>query len=185
MLPSLPSYRRFAEATIQRINKARKRKSSDRPARMLFNVVLLAGLWGIPLYGRWMILTAMNPTQALTEAILGKWRIGKEGSWSFFEFTPKQLRLVGKKGEMIESADYDIAGDVLMLFAFKLQPGDHDLEIGQQCYQISIRGDQLTVTPSNAGFTPIDRHDWPECRLRGLLPRRQGETREFQRADNR
>jgi hypothetical protein len=152
---------------------------------MLFNVVLLAGLWGIPLYGRWMILPGVNPTQALAEAMLGKWQIGKEGSRSFFEFTPKQLRLVGKKGETIESADYDIAGDVLMLSGFKLQPGDRDLEIGHQCYRISIRGDQFTVTPSDAGFMPIHRHDWPECRLRELLPRSQGQTREFQRADNR
>jgi hypothetical protein len=183
MFPSLPDYRRIAEATIQRIRKDRKR-TTDRPARMLFNVLLLTGLWGVPLYARWMILSDMNVAQVLSEDILGKWLIGEKGARGFLEFTPKrQLRLIQNNGVMIESADFEIVGGALWVSNFKSQPGGHLLPTDHQCYQISIRDDQLIVKPATSGFTHVPVDSWEEGRLRMVLPPWQGVIRQFQRAD--
>jgi hypothetical protein len=185
MLPSLPDYRRFAEATIRRIRKDRKRRT-DRPARMLFNVLLLAGLWGIPLYGRWLMLSDTDITQDLPEAVLGRWLIGEKGERGVLEFTPrKQLRLIRNNGVMIESADYEIVGDALWLSNFKSR-SDHLLPVDHQRYQISIRDDRLIVKPATSGFTHIPEHaaDEGPSWLRMELPPWQGVNRQFQRADN-
>ncbi len=185
MFPSLPNYRRFAEATIQRIDKARKRKSSGRPARMLFNVVLLAGLWGLPLYGRWMILSGMNTTQCLPEAVLGRWLIGEKGERGVLEFTPKkQLRLIRNRA-IIESADYEIIGDSLWVSDFKSQSRDHLLPVDQQRYEISIYDNRLIVKPATTGFTRIPENSALEgSGLRLVLPPMHGVISQFQRANN-
>ncbi len=185
MLPSLPSYRRFAEATIQRINKARKRKSSDRPVRMLFNVVLLAGLWGLPLYSRWLILPDKNIIQDLPEAVLGRWLIGEKGERGVLEFTPKkQLRLI-RNGAIIESAEYEIIGDSLWVSDFKSQSRDHLLPVDQQRYEISVYDNRLIVKPATSGFTHIPENSALEgSGLRLVLPPWQIVISQFQRADN-
>jgi hypothetical protein len=184
MYDSIPDYRRFAESAMQRVRKNHQRTSSDRLARLLFNVVLLAGLWGVPLYARWLVMSSMNVTQGLSEIILGRWQIVESGN-GFLEFTPKmQVRLVGRNGIVIESADYQIAGEALMVFGFKLQPGNRDLEMEQQqCYRISIRGDQLTIASSDRGFTAIPRHG-SDSHLRRVLPHWVGAIFHFQRADD-
>jgi hypothetical protein len=195
MLSSLPDYRRFAEADFQWPRKENDRKTSDRFERMFFNVVLLAALWGGPMYARWMILSDMNITDNITqvplevvlgdlpEAVLGEWRFGAE---SFLEFTPNhQLELIGSRG-IIESADYQIVGDVLKISGFKRQPDNLDLAIVEQCYRISIRGGTLIITPSDSGFTPFDRHTPSEGYLRSVvLPPFYGAIIQYQRAEDR
>jgi hypothetical protein len=186
MFPSLPNYRRFAETTIQRIRKNRKRKT-DRPARMLFNVLLLAGLWGVPLYARWMILSDLNVIQVLSEEVLGKWEMDNKGHKRILEFTLKQLRLIQNKA-ITESADYQIVGDALWVSSFKSQPGDHPLPVNQQRYQISIRDHRLIIKPATTGFTRIPENaawEGPSQLRIIVLPPWQGAISQFQRADNR
>jgi hypothetical protein len=74
MFSSLPDYRRFAEADLQRLRKDHKRNPSNRLGGMMFNLVLLAGLWGVPLYARWFVLSNITSTHPLPEAVLGEWR---------------------------------------------------------------------------------------------------------------
>ena len=41
--------------------------------RMLLNLLLLSGLWGMPLYARWLVLADQAMDQPLSEAVVGKW----------------------------------------------------------------------------------------------------------------
>lgn len=184
MFSSLPDYRRFAHTALQRLNNAPERKPSNRFCGMLLNLVLLAGLWGLPLYARWMILTERDSTKSLAEAIIGKWRCSET---SYLEFTPDHHLRLFRNDSIIESADYQLVGHVLQVFRFKLQPGDQELEINQQCYRFSIRGDRLNVTSADIGFTPVISIDRPRDRsggshMRQVLPRWHGAILHFQRA---
>lgn len=182
MFSSLPDYPRSAETVLQPPREGNEGKAADRIGRMLFRLAILAGLWGVVLYARWMIVSDMIPAQNLPEAVLGKWQSDRMDGRSFIEFTPNhQLRLVGN-GTTIESADYEIVGGELMIWRFQHPPGDRDLELGQQCYQISVRGNQLAVTVSDRGITPIPEHtQFEPSSLRLLLPFWQGYTVQFQR----
>jgi hypothetical protein len=180
---SLPDYRRFSDAALERIRQDDGRKTFDRLAAMLFNLAILAGLWGAPLYARWMVLSDMHETKSLSEVVLGRWRVGDT---SLLEFTlDQQIRLFWH-GALIETADYRIIGDMLEISNFKLQPGDHELELNQQYYQIALRTGQLIVTPSTSGFTPVPEHaQWEESRLRLILPHFHGASVQFLRENRR
>jgi hypothetical protein len=179
---SMPDYRRRFATALQRIRKDDDSQISNRIVRALSHILILAVLWGVPLYGRWMLLSARSAGPSLSAAVIGKW--GSERS--FLEFTPDhQIRLFDD-AELIETASYEIAGDVLQISDFKLQPGDEELPLNQQCYRISIVGDQLTITPSTLpgfGFTPVpDNAAWEVSRLRRWLPGSHGTSRTLGRS---
>jgi len=181
MIFSLPSYRRLSEADLERFRNAGDQQSSIRVARALFNILLLAGLWGAPLYARWCVLSDMKETPSLSEAVLGQWRYGDK---SLLEFTSDQQIRLSQDGMMIETASYRIVGDVLEIYDFKLQLGHHDLEINQQRYQISILDENLIVRPSAIGFTPVPEHtQWERSGLRMVLPQFHGASVQFRRRD--
>jgi hypothetical protein len=178
---SLPDYRRFSDAALERLREGRS--PADRFAGMLFNLAILAGLWGAPLYARWVILSDIQETKGLPEAVLGRWLVGDK---SLLEFTPDQQIRLFRDDALIETADYRIIGDTLQISNFKLQPGDHELELNQQRYQISLRAGQLIVTPSTSGFTPVPEHaQWEEGRLRLILPHFHGDSVRFLRENRR
>lgn len=181
---SLPDYRRFAEAALQRLRKDHTRKTSNRWERMLLNVVLVAGLWGGVLYARWLIPSDVNPAQNLPVALFGKWQSEWLGDRGFLEFTPNHQLLLVRNGKMIESADYQIVGDVLMISGFTDQPSGRDLELQSQCYRISIHGSQLTINAADIGFTRVPEHlQFEKSGLRTVLPFWQGHIVHYQRAE--
>ncbi len=186
MFSSLPDYRRFAESSLRRLRKDQKRTTSGRLGRIVFNLVLLAGLWGLPLYARWMVVSEMNATLPLSSSLLeGEWR-GDDGSVLLFA-PSKELRLI-EKGTMIESADYRIVDDELEIGGFMRQPGDRFLPVVVQRYQVrfTIRGDRMIIVPAKKGFTPIPEKASEEgSRLRLVLPPFRGISVVFHRADER
>lgn len=184
MFSSLPDYRRFAEATLQRLRMDPKQKTSDRLGGMVINIVLLAGLWGVPLYARWLILSDVNSTQPLSEAVLGKWR---RDDRDILEFTRRgELHLI-RNEVMVESADYRIEGDILEVSGFTEQPDDRPLPVVQQRYQIAIRGARLIIKPAPSGvnWVPDRRHAEGGNSLLFVLPPWSGVTAHFQRMDDR
>lgn len=179
MIFSLPSYRRLSDLDLARLRLDDERNPSWRAGRMLLNLLLLSGLWGMPLYARWLVLADQARDQPFSEAVLGKWWLGDR---AILEFTPnRHLRLCGEKG-LIETAEYQIVNDTLWVDDFKRQPGDVALLVKAQCFQITIRDNQLIVRPAKFGFTPIPRHGWEDSVLRRLLPEMERETRQFHRS---
>ena len=120
MFSSLPDYRRFADAALKRFRKDNKREPSNRLGRMMLNLVLLAGLWGLPLYARWIVLADRNSTNStsenitkttpetkinISEAIVGKWR-PVDGSHFSITFTRDGKFVVSWKETIVETAHY-------------------------------------------------------------------------------
>jgi hypothetical protein len=198
MFSSLPDYRHFADSALQRLGNDPERKPSTRFGGMVLNLVLLAGLWGLPLYARRIVLSDRNGSESthesttkttpesrvnLSEDIIGKWQ---SAGANYLEFTANQQLQLIQNEELIETADYRIVGEVLEVSSFKLQPGDRDLEINQQKYRISIHGDQLALKAADKGFTPIaEKMQWEKSNLRKVLPPWHGPIIRFERADNR
>lgn len=193
MFSSLPDYCRLAESVLPRLRKDSEQRTPNRLRRMALNLVLLAGLWGLPLYARWMVLADRNPPQEMSDSlsqhpsedILGKWR--KDESNSILEFSRKgELRLIGQQ-EVVESADYRIVGDELEVSGFRQQPDDRLLTVNQQRYQIITRGDRLLIKPAPAGFTsvPLDRSHAADGSLRYVLPPWSGQSSKFHRVKDR
>jgi hypothetical protein len=183
MFSSLPDYRRFAEADLQRLRKDHKRNPSNRLGGMMFNLVLLAGLWGVPLYARWFVLSNINPTQPLSEAVVGEWR--RDEKWTLSFTRTEELQLIEEES-IFETAHYQILGDKLLVSGFTRQPDNRLLPVESQCYQISVRGHRLSVEPASIGFTSIPEKgagggSW----LRKVLPAFHGSTVEYHRADDR
>lgn len=183
MFSSLPDYRRFAESALPRLRKDHERETSNRIGGMAFNIILLAGLWGVPLYARWMILSDRNPTQNLSTEVLGKWR--KDDS-HILEFTRRGelLLILIRNKVVVESADYRIAGDVLEVSGFTQQPENRLLPVNQQRYQLFLRGDRLLIKPATTGFTSIPERASEGSGLRLVLPPWSGVTVQFQRVDD-
>jgi hypothetical protein len=177
MIFSLPSYRRLSETDLACLRKDDAQQTSTRAARVFFNLLLLVGLWGAPLYARWVVLAD------LPKAVLGKWQHGEK---NVLEFTPNyQVRLL-RDGDAIETAKYRFAGDVLVLSDFRRQPGDRPLPVDQQGYSISLHGDRLTITPAADWFTPVPDNAAREgSSLRLLLPAFHGASVQFRRANDR
>jgi hypothetical protein len=150
MFPSLPDYRRFAEATIRRTRKDRRRKT-DRPARMLFNVLLLAGLWGVPLYARWVILADIGTPKHAHGTIVGTWR-ATDGSHFLITFTADgQFKLLWQD-TIIETARYwfnDGNQNEILVSDFREQPGDRLVSNEEMWwFRASVEGAKLSITHS-------------------------------------
>lgn len=177
MIFSLPSYRRLSDMDLARLRRDDERNPSRRAMRMLLNLLLLSGLWGMPLYARWLVVADQARGQPLSEAVLGKWWRDEE---VFLEFTPdRHLRLCREEG-LIESAEYQIVGDMLWVSDFRRRDL---LAVEPQCFRISLRGNQLILTPAKDGFTARGRDD--RSSLRTVLPAWEGATVQFQRGKSR
>jgi hypothetical protein len=137
---SLPDYRRFSDAALQRLRE--ERSTADRFAGVLFNLTILAGLWGAPLYARWMILS---------ESILGTWRT-LDGSQFRITFTEDGRFILGWKGIPVETADYrfDNQGKSrVVLSHFRAQFSDVKHSLGQECwFDISLTENALYLRRS-------------------------------------
>jgi hypothetical protein len=194
MIFSLPSYRRLSEADLARLRRDDERYPFNRVVRMLLNLLLLSGLWGMPLYARWIVLPDIVgvETKNLPKAILGEWWSDRKfGEWwnehkAVVELTAAQQVRLFWEGALIETADYRIVENVLEVSDFRSQPVDHRLLVNPQRFQISIHGNQLILTPASFGFTPIPENAvWEGSSLRLVLPTWQGWSVTFWRRDNR
>lgn len=168
MFSSLPDYRRFAETTIRRIRKDRKRMT-DRPAVMMFNVLLLAGLWGVPLYARWLILANNDRSEHVPETIVGKWRT-TDGSHFSITFTADGHFELSWKEAIIETARYwfrDKNQHEAMIADFREQPGDRVVEGEEKWwFRVIIERNKLSTTFSISHREQVRKqtiwHRYPE-----------------------
>ncbi len=159
MFSSLPDYRRFAEATIRCIRKDQKRGNFDRPARMMFNVLLLAGLWGVPLYARWVILADIDkdfsiplrepdPAQG---TIVGKWR-ATDGTHFLITFTKDGQFILSWKETILQTARYwffEENEEEIVIDDFREQPGDRLIEGNEKWWiRATVKGENLSTTLS-------------------------------------
>ena len=189
---SLPNYRRLSDADLDRLRRDNDRNSSSSVARILFNLLLLAGLWGVPLYARWMLLADVIGAESLPKAILGEWWDDRHhGEWwnadkAVLEFTTdQQIRLFWGKA-LIETANYRIVGNTLEVSNFIHHPDGRHLTVNSQHYQITIYGNRLNVSPSTTGFTPVPENAAEEWSgLRSVLPTSRGAFVRFWRRDKR
>ena len=178
MIFSVPRYHRLSEDDLARLDKDDPRNPTRRLQSALLNILLLAGLWGLPFYGRSAVLFTMNE-KMLREEILGKWLTSGGG---LLEFTPNHRVRLSYDKKVVESASYwFVGGDIVEIGGFRHQPEDRDLEVEPQWYQISIQDGQfLTIRPSTNGFTPVNTR-WERSRLRLVLPMLHGASRQFRR----
>jgi len=159
MFHSIPDYRRFKEDAVQRVRKDRQRTSPDRLGRMLFNVMLLAGLWGVPLYARWVILADIDkqiakPEQPPEEAqgtIVGKWR-ATDGTHYSITFTKDEQFILSWKETILETAHYwffEEDEEEIVIDAFHEQPGDR-LIVGDEkwWFRATVKGEKLSTSPT-------------------------------------
>jgi hypothetical protein len=179
MIFSLPNYRRLSEEDLARLNKDDPRSPSRRLQKAVLNILLLAGLWGLPFYGRSAVLSAMNE-KMLREEILGKWLTSGGG---LLEFTPNRRVRLSYGKRVVESAYYSfVGGDIVEIDGFRQQPEDRYLVVEPQWYQIPIQGGQLlTVTPSTYGFRPSLNAAVERSSLCRVLPTSHGDSRQFRR----
>ena len=82
----------------------------------------------------------------------------------------------------METADYRIFGDMLEVSEFTRH---RRLSVNPQHYRITIRGDQLTITPSRTGFTPIAERSGEGSALRWVLPPFSDRSVHFRRQNKR
>ena len=126
MIFSLPSYRRFAEASMKHLRKDDGRATSDRLGAMLFNIALLASLWGVSLYARCLVLSNVNNRARAFEHFVGTWRT-TDGSHFQITFTRHGQFVLSWKGTIVETADYwfnDGNQNEVVISDFFEQPGN-------------------------------------------------------------
>jgi hypothetical protein len=105
MIFSVPRYRRLSEDDLARLNKDDPRNPTRRLQSALLNILLLAGLWGVPLYGRSVVLSAMNEPKSALEAVVGKWR-PTNGSHFQIAFTSEGQFVLSWKETVVATARY-------------------------------------------------------------------------------
>jgi hypothetical protein len=73
-----------------------------------------------------------------------------------------------------------------MTHFFRTLLGDDPLPVNPQCFQITIRGARLQITPATIGFTPVPENTaWERSALRGVLPAWHGKSVTFWRRHKR
>ena len=153
MFSSMPDYRRFAEAALQRLRKDPTRKTCNRWERMLLNVVLVTGLWGVPLYARWVVLSDIDRPEDVAEGIVGKWR-ATDGSHFSIAFTAEGQFVLSWKETIVETARYwfnDGKQDEIVLADFREPPDERPIEEeGMWWFQVFLEGKKLSITHSHS-----------------------------------
>jgi len=164
MVFSLPSYRRLSEADLHRLRNDSAQRTSARIARILFNILLLVGLWGLPLYLRSFVSSkpsgTIDPHEAIDpEAIIGRWR-SADGSGAVLEFTRDGALRLSREGIVKLTAHYRFneRGDIVF---YDINPPlviDHQEEPGAQCrYTLRFTGDGFSVTDRGWEFDAMWR----------------------------
>jgi hypothetical protein len=148
MIFSLPSYRRFAETSINRLRKDDGHATPDRLGAILFNIVLLAGLWGIPFYARWLVQSNVNSRSRAFESFVGTWRT-TAGSPFQITFTRDGQFVLSWKGTVIETASYWFhegnLNEVVMSDFFE-QPGNRAIGNAMCWFHASATREKLSTT---------------------------------------
>lgn len=148
MIFSLPSYRRFAEASIYRLRKDDGRVTPDRLGAIFFNIVLLTGLWGIPLYARWLVQSNVNSRSRAFESIVGTWRT-TAGSPFQITFTRDGQFGLSWKGTVIETASYWFhEGNLneVVMSDFCEQPGNRAIRNAMCWFHASATKEKLSTS---------------------------------------
>jgi hypothetical protein len=148
MIFSLPSYRRLSEADLQRLRKDGERRTSTRGARILFNILLLVGLWGLPYYLRSLVASSPSGTIDPREAIIGKWQDVNDSGY-VLEFTRDGGFHRSRSGIVKQTAHYRFneRGDVVIYDRKPPLVIDHREEVDAQCrYTVLFTRGGLSVT---------------------------------------
>jgi len=155
MIFSLPNYRRLSEADLARLRKDDKRTVSRYVANTLFNLLLLAALWGLPYYFCSLVLSReSNSTKSREsnstnprEAIIGVWWPVDRGA---IEFTRDGKFRLWQGGIVTLTAHYgfDHHGDIVL---YNLNPPaviDHkEAADAQFRFTVTFTGDDtVTIT---------------------------------------
>jgi hypothetical protein len=151
MIFSLPNYRHLSEAALERLRKDDGRQSSGRATGILFNVLLVAGLWGVPLYGRWVVLSHRTGPMDLREAILGKWRATEDSRFTI-TFTEDGRFVLMCKNMIFATARYRIGEqekDEVKLDRFPKPGGEGPIPQEERCwFRAAVTEGALHITPS-------------------------------------
>ncbi len=145
---SLPDYRRFSDAALKRLSE--ERSTADRLAGMLFNLAILAGLWGAPLYARCVILSDLQSPKDFSNTIRGTWRT-TNGSHFVITFTEQGEFLVSWKGRLVDSTRFwfdEKNANVVLLGILGEQIRDHKGVLVNCGFQEAVKGDRLFVKRS-------------------------------------
>lgn len=145
---SLPDYRRFSDAALERLRDGRS--TVDRIAGMLFNLAILAGLWGAPLYARCMILSDVQAPKDFSESLRGTWRT-TDGSHFVITFTEQGEFRVSWKGRLIDSSRFwfdERSANVVLLGLLGEQIRDHKGVFVNCGFWGTVKGDRLFVKRS-------------------------------------
>lgn len=152
MFSSLPDYRRFGETVLQRMHKDPKQPSSNRLVERTFNILLLAALWGVPLYARWVVVPYIHRPKIespSSPSIVGKWKTTKFGNHFSVTFTEDGQFVVSWKDTVLETARYSFADDnqhILVLENFRKQPGDLPFADKPRCeLSVSVESKKLST----------------------------------------
>jgi hypothetical protein len=168
MVFSLPSYRRLSDADLHRLRNNSEQQTSTRLTRILFNILLLVGLWGLPLYLRSFVSSKPFDTIDPHEAIIGRWQDVDHSSY-VLEFTRDGAFHLSRDGIVKRTAHYRFneRGDVVL---YEIKPPliiDHHEGADAQCrYRFRFTRDGLSVTDQGWEFEEIWRG--PEPRPAGL-----------------
>jgi hypothetical protein len=152
MIFSVPRYRRLSEEDLARLDKDDPRSPSRRLQSALLNVLLLTGLWGLPFYGRSVVLSAMDEPKRETGTIIGKWRT-TDGSHFQIAFNRDGQLMLSWKGAVVATARYSFQmGDenVIALSDFRkldVQIDEGAIEEGgMRWFGVSWKNGKLSTT---------------------------------------
>jgi hypothetical protein len=153
MIFSVPGYRRLSEEDLARLRKDDPRNPARRLQAAFFNILLLAGLWGLPLYGRSVVLSAMDERKSAPEVIVGsKWRT-TDGSDFQIAFTSEGQFVLSWKEAVVATARYSFHEDeenVIVLSDFhkldeRVEQGAME-EDGMCWFWVSWKNGKLSTT---------------------------------------
>lgn len=150
MIFSLPSYRRFAEASIDRLRKDERHATTDRLGVILFNILLLAGLWGTPFYARWLVQSNVIGRAKAVEHLnlIGTWRT-TDGSHFRITFTRDGQFVLSWKRTIVETASYwfhDGNPNEVVMSDFFEQPGNRAIGEAMCWFHVSATEEKLSTT---------------------------------------
>jgi hypothetical protein len=162
MIFSLPNYRHLSEAELNRLRKDDKRTAFRNVANTLFNLLLLAALWGLPYYFCSLVLSGGSDSASPRKAIIGVWRPAAGDGRDAIEFTRDGTFRLSRGGIVGETGHYrfDVHGDVVF---YDLNPPDllHGLDgivPAQYRVTVTIIGDRLSVTAPQDPQRDDQRH---------------------------
>jgi hypothetical protein len=163
MIFSLPNYRRLSEADLHRLRKDGEPQASTRLARMVINLLLLAGLWGLPYYLCSQVASGPSDTIDRHEAIIGRWQRVDDSDYDL-EFTGDGAIHQSRDGIVKWTAHYRFneRSDVVI---YNITPPlviNHQKEPRAQCrYRLLFTKDGFSVTDFGWEFDALWKDPTP------------------------